>query len=229
MKNYFIYLLTALLISCTSNKFESGFQKNVTGRYLYNSNEIIEVYFENDILYLNWRGANKIKPLKVSENTFYIKEMNEKIRFLINPINREFYMSLVPKDNKNELTYNFKKLKDSEKIPDDYLKSGDFDNALKLFVSIKQKDSLDANINENYLNKAGYNYLRNKEFVKAINIFKINVALYPYSSNVYDSLGEAYLKSGDTLLAVTNYKKSLALDSANKRAKKIIEKYSQKN
>ena len=33
-------------------------------------------------------------------------------------------------------------------------------------------------------------------------IFKINVALYPTSSNVYDSLAEAFMKSGDTVKAI---------------------------
>ncbi|MBE0424859.1 MAG: hypothetical protein IBX66_13150 [Lutibacter sp.] len=47
--------------------------------------------------------------------------------------------------------------------------------------------------------------MREKNFELAIAIFKINVALYPKSSNVYDSLGEAYLKSGDTLKAIENY------------------------
>jgi predicted negative regulator of RcsB-dependent stress response len=46
---------------------------------------------------------------------------------------------------------------------------------------------------------------------------------------VYDSLGEAFMKSGDTIEAIKNYKKSLALDSGNRRAKRILEKLENKD
>ncbi len=70
----------------------------------------------------------------------------------------------------------------------------------------------------------GYAQLRKKKYENAINIFKINVALYPTSSNVYDSLGDAFRKKGDTIKAISNYKKSLEFDSGNARAKRIISK-----
>ena len=50
---------------------------------------------------------------------------------------------------------------------------------------------------------------------------KTNVKLYPESSNVYDSLGEAYMKDGNKELAIKNYEKSLELDQKNDNAKKI--------
>ncbi len=57
----------------------------------------------------------------------------------------------------------------------------------------------------------------------AIKIFKFNVELYPGSANVYDSLGEAYLKNGDTALAIKNYEKSLELNLENASAKSALE------
>jgi tetratricopeptide (TPR) repeat protein len=77
---------------------------------------------------------------------------------------------------------------------------------------------------ENDLNNAGYKLLENNQIKDAIDVFKMNVKLYPKSSNVYDSLGEAYMKNGDNELAVENYKKSLELDPKNDNAKKMINK-----
>ena len=57
---------------------------------------------------------------------------------------------------------------------------------------------------------------------EAIEIFKTNVKLYPESSNVYDSLGEAYMKDGNKELAIKNYEKSLELDPKNDNTKKML-------
>ena len=95
---------------------------------------------------------------------------------------------------------------------------------MEVYLLIKQKDSLDPTLNENDLNSLGYRKLRDKNFEEAVSIFKINIALHPESSNVYDSLGEAYAKSGDTLQAIENYEKSLSLDSGNRSAKRQLDK-----
>lgn len=231
MKFYHIklFLCTFLTVaSCNTVTNTPEFINKVSGRYLYNSDEIIEVYFENNEMYLKWRGANNIKPLLVNENTFYVKEMNEKIQFLTNPANQLNYIVLVPKVNDKTITYNFKKLKQDEKVPNEYLQNNQYNKALEGYLAIQKNDSLDISINESDFNKLGYKSLNKKDFEKAIQIFKINVALYPNSANVYDSLGEAFMKSGDTLKAILNYKKSLTLDSGNARAKRLLKKLEKK-
>ena len=77
---------------------------------------------------------------------------------------------------------------------------------------------------ENNINAAGYKLLGKNQIEDAIDVFKMNVKLYPESSNVYDSLGEAYMKNGDKELAVENYKKSLELDPKNENAKLMLKK-----
>ncbi len=47
---------------------------------------------------------------------------------------------------------------------------------------------------------------------------------YPQSGNVYDSLGEAYMKGGQKKLAIQNYEKSLHLDPKNQNAVEMIKK-----
>ena len=197
--NYFLIFL-AFLFGCTNNSNNPEFIKKATGRYLYNSDEVIRVYFEENEMFLAWRGANKIKPLKVDDATFFVKEMNEKIQFLTNPENQTAYMVLMPKEENKPIVYNFRKLKDGEMVPSEYLENKEFDKALEGYLAIKKKDSSDSAIDEKYLNSLGYETLREKNFEEAKAIFKINAALYPNSSNVYDSLGEAYMKR-----AITNF------------------------
>ena len=224
----FPIIFTSLFLSCNSTENSDEFIIKVKGRYLYNSDETVEVYFKERTLYLKWRGANAIKPLNIGNETFFVKEMNEKIQFLINPVDNFDYLVLVPKSKSEKIQYNFKKLADSEKIPSDYLKNNEFDKALEVYLDLQKKDSLDTALNESNFNSSGYSELRKKNYTKAIHLFEINVALYPNSSNVYDSLGEAFMKSGDTLKAIENYKKSLALDSGNRRAKRNIKKMENK-
>lgn len=82
---------------------------------------------------------------------------------------------------------------------------------------------------EDFLNNAGYAFAGKKSPRIALEILNSNAKLHPASPNVYDSLGEIYMKTGDTKNALINYKKLLDLDPANDNAKKILEKYQQQN
>ncbi len=62
-----------------------------------------------------------------------------------------------------------------------------------------------------------------ESFKWAIEIFKVEVMLFPESANSYVCLAEAYMKSGEKDLAIKNYEKSLELNPNNDNAKKAIE------
>ena len=67
---------------------------------------------------------------------------------------------------------------------------------------------------EDLLNRAGYQLLNAEKLTEAIEIFKKNAANYPNSSNVYDSLGEAFEKNGQIKQAAENYEKAFNLAKA---------------
>lgn len=71
---------------------------------------------------------------------------------------------------------------------------------------------------ENSLNALGYALLGQDEVEAAIAIFRLNVEKFPESANVYDSLAEAYMTSGDHRLARIYYEKSLLLNPENQNA-----------
>jgi len=75
---------------------------------------------------------------------------------------------------------------------------------------------------ENDINGRGYWFLQQDKVPQAIAIFKANVELFPDSWNVYDSLGEALLKAGDTEGATRMYEKSLALKPDSESAKAAL-------
>ena len=77
---------------------------------------------------------------------------------------------------------------------------------------------------ENAVNGFGYKLMGMKRLDHAIEIFKLNTEAYPKSSNVWDSLGEAYMNKGNRELAIKNYEKSLALDSSNTNAVEMLKK-----
>lgn len=79
-------------------------------------------------------------------------------------------------------------------------------------------------ISEDSINSTGYQLLSAKKLPEAIRIFQLNVELHPQSSNVYDSLGEAYMDNGDKELAIQNYKKSLELGPKNNNAIAMLKK-----
>lgn len=79
------------------------------------------------------------------------------------------------------------------------------------------------------LNQVGYDLLHEKLFDKAIKIFKLNIKRYPEEANPYDSLGEAYMLSGQKKLAIENYMKSIELDPKNQNAVEVIAKLSETN
>lgn len=77
------------------------------------------------------------------------------------------------------------------------------------------KTASEYDFKETELNQLGYQLLQQKKVSEAIEIFKLNVEMYPQSANVHDSLGEGYMVHGDKELSIASYKKSLELDPKN--------------
>ncbi|RKG92676.1 serine hydrolase [Corallococcus terminator] len=77
-------------------------------------------------------------------------------------------------------------------------------------LKAKKADAYD--FSEGQLNGLGYEFLRTGRVTDAIEIFKLNVEMFPKDANLYDSLGEAYLAHGDKEQARVNYRKALELE-----------------
>ena len=217
--------ILVLVFSCTSQKNSEEFIEQTTGRYLFNANEVIEIFFIDGEMHAKWRGNDDIELLKVSDSSFYMRALNEKMVFVSEP---EMQIKLEEKTEHEGVKYVFKKLKEGEKTPSEYFESKEYDKALEAFKSIKERDSLNPVIREYKINRLGYNYLRNKEYEKAEQMFLINISLYPKSSNVYDSMGDLFYRKKDTVNAIEYYKKALSINPENRSSQRQLEKLSKK-
>lgn len=92
------------------------------------------------------------------------------------------------------------------------------------YKSLSEAKDSNYYFSERECNSLGYYLLRNNKIDDAIVLFKFNVVLFPNSGNAFDSMGEAYLKSGDKESALISYKKAFKLDPGNSNAAEIIKK-----
>jgi tetratricopeptide (TPR) repeat protein len=104
------------------------------------------------------------------------------------------------------------------------LSASGIDSALKQYHDLKAAAPATYNFNEGQLDALGYRLLGMKKYQDAIRIFQLNVEAYPKSGNVYDSLGEAYMDTGNKPQAIANYQKSLQLDPKNGNAVSMLRK-----
>lgn len=65
---------------------------------------------------------------------------------------------------------------------------------------------------EDQFNRAGYNLLNSKQQEAALFVFGMNAELFPDSPNAWDSLAEAYWRTGNLDKAVEFYEKAIAMD-----------------
>jgi hypothetical protein len=99
--------------------------------------------------------------------------------------------------------------------PDSGQVAGDFKSVEEHYQKLSQKFRYTVPIPEPLINQMGYQSLFARRFDDAIAIFKTNVERYPDSANVYDSLAEAYERSGRLELAAPLYEKAHTLGQQN--------------
>ena len=191
---------------------------------MYHADDIIDVYYEGNQPFFKWRGG-VLEPVVLDTNEFFVSDMYAKLRFVDRKATGQYYLSIIPKDNPDSIRYDYLKVDSDYKTPSMHLKAGNYLEAQAGFLAIQSQDSLSPLINEREFNRMGYGFLRDQNYEDAIGIFKINVALYPDSDNVYDSLADAYLRSGDSAKAYVHYSKAYDLNPQNKRAKEYMDAY----
>ena len=77
---------------------------------------------------------------------------------------------------------------------------------------------------ERLLNRGGYQFLGAGLAEIARDVFTLATRVFPESSNLWDSLGEAYMTLGDHPKAIQHYEKSLELNPSNSNATAMIER-----
>ncbi len=127
---------------------------------------------------------------------------------------------LIKKEDVNAYVKNINML-DSAAFSEDSLKTKALGDSLLL--RLKEINEIYPFL-ESWINGLGYDWMNRKYYQKAINVFMVNVLLYPDSANVYDSLGEAYMENKQYELALKYYSKSLELNPSNTSGAEKINK-----
>lgn len=96
------------------------------------------------------------------------------------------------------------------------------DKGVAHFNKYKKNDDYD--LNEGELNAIGYLLMSDGKTKEAEQVFNLNVAAFPESSNVYDSYAEALMEQGKNELAIQNYKKSIEMNPANQNGIDMLKK-----
>ena len=97
-------------------------------------------------------------------------------------------------------------------------------STIEHYHDLKKKYPDEYNFSEGELNRLGYQLLGLEKVDEAIEIFKLNIEVYPTSSNVYDSYGEGLMKNNENAKAIINYKKSVELNPGNTNGIEILKK-----
>ena len=107
----------------------------------------------------------------------------------------------------------------------EFMKTNPSSKAEKLPAFLK--DNLNYELsNHAILNQLGYSRLKKEDKPGwALELFKLNVKLFPEDGNLWDSLGEAYLKYDKKEEAIKSYTKAVELGSEG--SKKVLDKLSE--
>ena len=204
-------------------KIEPALVAEISGRYQMNGNRIIEVYQNGDQLLGKEIGADPVELIKISDSSYVRREREGFIQFKVNPEDKTMNMlSLNPEDR--SIVSTFPRMDKAAKMPIEMLVEGRIEEALAAYQALQKEDPKDPTVDEDQLNVLGYRYLSQDKTKIAQAVFKVNLMLYPESSNVYDSYAEACMELGEKALAIENYTKSLSLNPKNNNAREMIKK-----
>ena len=192
----------------TNNPITKTHLKDKNTRSIY----LTRNYFDKTVSYdslvaasATWSTESTAK--QISEDNYLIKQ-NENLAYV------EFDQTFLDEKNSaKKVVYHKYKILIKE------------NNEWKIFSSITYNPdsytSTDSSQLEDNMTFVGYDYLRAKKINEAIEIFKLNVKLFPSAWNTYDSLADAYVEAGMKKLAIKNYQKAMKLNPKHDRNAKI--------
>ena len=181
---------------------------------------IIHESFSNDYRIVRHGGCN-IKAYKVSQIENWFWDLGFYLTEMSDPIN-SFENYLVFEQNKEKsdaFKIKIKNVGNHIKFLDQLnLKEISKDSLL----TTKMGNYLKENLNqiktiypalENYINELGDEWLKQKQFASAINVYRINTILYPDSSSTYENLGDAFMDAKKFNAAIDAYSTAILLKS----------------
>jgi glyoxylase-like metal-dependent hydrolase (beta-lactamase superfamily II) len=131
------------------------------------------------------------------------------------------------REHENNVKYVWYRIKESQSaatVIGKVIAESGIDAAINKFAEIKEVPGEEYYFDEVEMNRLGYQLINQNKLKAAIEIFKMNVELYPETWNVYDSLGEGYMLLGEKEPAIKYYEKSLEINPDNTNGVAMLER-----
>jgi tetratricopeptide (TPR) repeat protein len=190
------------------------------GRFKVDPDRVLKVIRENGKLYGEPTDHAKIELFPLSETHFITNNQDARFTFVKNSSGKVDSVQI--RFRGEDLTA--PRIAGETMIPYEMLTAGKIAEAMEEYRKIKRESPQNGAVGEGRLNALGYSLMRQKRLAEAIAIFRLNVEFYPNSSNLHDSLGEAYMMNGDKDLAIASYRKSVELNPQNRRGIQMLKK-----
>ena len=101
-------------------------------------------------------------------------------------------------------------------------RSGGLASALSLYRTLAPRYRAAGRSTEADLNTLGYRLLGRRGLADAVAVFELNAWEHPGAFNVYDSLGDAYLRAGQREAGLASYRRSVELNPENEHARRVL-------
>ncbi len=208
---------------------EPGEEDGLAGRYLFNPHQILTV---------EWADEGRLRVDDFFEGSF------RNIRTRLYPVGGGHFLTDIAGvevvfdqnfESSTGVTLHWRGIEvyagrapEGHRLPIEHLRDGMVEEAIVAFELQKDYYINEVPDFEAQINRMGYSLLRDEKHDEAIAVFAMNADFFPESFNTYDSLGEAYMKSGRTQEAIQSYEKALQLNPASENAKRMLERLRKK-
>jgi CubicO group peptidase (beta-lactamase class C family) len=217
------------------------YKKQMIGRYLSGLDQIITIREQGDeLIYtdpmrmggVSYQAELQYAGIHNSRATFSLNENANQISVGVHPDSKQHYLVLSRRGGSREdeglEEFSMRKLPKNERLPSEVAQEEGLEQSKKAYIAWKAQYPDSSLVAPRAINNAGYAALAKQDFKAALNFFHVYTHLYPQDANAYDSLAEAQVLSGDKESAISNFKRSLALNPKNENAKKMIQEIQSK-
>ena len=191
------------------------------GRYQNGTDDVLTIYKEGNKLYYKELLTKPMEMFAISDSSFVRRERPALIQIKTNPSDGKQHVVYI-RSTREPIKFENPRIDSTKRVPYEWFLEGDFKRALTEYQKLKQANFNDRAIAEESINSKGYELFNNGKLLQAKEMFKINIAFYPASANVYDSYAEACAKNGEVDVAIHNYKKALAIDPKKESSLKML-------
>lgn len=195
-------------------------QQRIAGRYRYDTDMLFTIFSENNRVFMQYLDGDRMEVFRTGENQYVRKEYHRKFRF--EKLKGDDSASLVFGIN-GETEHVRKRMPDGEKLPFEFIISGEFSKAEFLYTKLLQEVPT-------YKNHAEYVLLGYADKLNSNNKSKLALELYEMCSRLFATslslikLAEHYERIHQVKKAIASLQKAQEIEPKNLAVLQALEK-----